>query len=260
MKKLFRLAAYGFAIIAAFSSCSKSDDGLSQKDVETKIIGRWKNHRLEGEEYITNNKRVMTFVEGGKVLYSMAGVHADLQDVWYNKTEFSYSVDGTTINVYGSALSTEAFVSMTVNSISDNKMNTVFVNGGFPDIKFNEEYERVTVDYSSDIIGLWEGVEFTGDETFGDANHRIKYEDNGTSVYYDKDGEEWKPREDVFSRYNVDGDWLASQWQNAGSDVINFELWEIAEINDTTMKWTALREREDGTRYTATFTWKKIVE
>ncbi len=258
MKKLLRSVAYVFAIIAAFASCSKSDDGPSQKDVETKIIGKWKNHRLEGEEYITNNKRVMTFLEGGKVLFSMAGDHADLQNVWFDKTEFSYSVDGTTINVYGSALSTEAFVSMTVNSISDDKLNTVFVNGGFPDIKFNEEYERVTVDYAPAIIGLWEGVEFIDGETPGDANHRIKYKDDGTYEYYNMVGGEWVQETDLFNIYNVDGDWVALHWQDADSDVADFELWEIAEINETTMKWTALREREDGTRYTATFTWKKI--
>ena len=258
MKKLFRLAAYGCAIIAAFASCSKSDDGLSQKDVETKIIGKWKNTRLDGEEYVTNDRRVLTFLEGGKVLYSMAGTHAYLQNVWYDKDEFSYSVDGTTVNVYGTAGATEAFVTMTVNSISDNKLNSTFTNEMFPTLKYNEEYEKVTVDYAPAIIGLWEGVEFTGDETFGDANHRIKYKEDGTYEYYNKVGEEWVLKEDTFSKYNVDGDWLASQWQNADSEVVNFELWEIAEINNTTMKWTALREREDDTRYTATFTWKKI--
>lgn len=30
------------------------------------------------------------------------------------------------------------------------------------------------------------------------------------------------------------------------------------EGNDIIMKWSALREKEDGTRFTTTFTWKKV--
>ena len=53
----------------------------------------------------------------------------------------------------------------------------------------------------------------TGEETYGDANHRIKYNADGTYVYYDKDGDDWKLSEDVDNEYNVDGDWLASRWR-----------------------------------------------
>ena len=38
---------------------------------------------------------------------------------------------------------------------------------------------------------------------------------------------------------------------------MNYEWWDIDEIKDGKMKWSALREREDGTRFTTTFTWKK---
>ena len=77
-------------------------------------------------------------------------------------------------------------------------------------------------------------------------------------MYYDKDGDDWKLSEDVDNEYNVDGDWLASRWRpKAGADY-EYEWWDIDEIKDGTMKWSALREKENGTRYTTTFTWKKI--
>ncbi len=36
------------------------------------------------------------------------------------------------------------------------------------------------------------------------------------------------------------------------------EWWEIESISDGVMKWTALRQREDGTTYTATFEMTKV--
>ena len=98
----------------------------------------------------------------------------------------------------------------------------------------------------------------TGDETYGDANHRIEYKADGTYVYYDKDGNDWKLSEDVDNEYNVDGDWLASRWRPKAGEEFEYEWWDIDEIKDGTMKWSALREKGDGTRYTTTFTWKKI--
>ena len=43
----------------------------------------------------------------------------------------------------------------------------------------------------------------TGDETYGDANHRIEYKADGTYTYYEKDGESWVP--DYFTVSMRDG-------------------------------------------------------
>lgn len=119
-------------------------------------------------------------------------------------------------------------------------------------------YSKVTSDYSQDIIGLWEGVEMTGYETYGNAEARIEYKADGTYTYYNKEGEYWVPSANVDNEYNVDGDWLATRWRpEAGADY-NYEWWDIDYIKDGTMKWSALREKEDGTRFTTTFTWKKV--
>lgn len=50
----------------------------------------------------------------------------------------------------------------------------------------------------------------------------------------------------------------ASRWRPAAGADYEYEWWDIVEIKDGTMKWSALREKGDGTRYTTTFTWKKI--
>ena len=117
---------------------------------------------------------------------------------------------------------------------------------------------KVTSDYSNDIIGMWEGVEMTGYETYGNAEHRIEYFADGTYIYFNKVDGYWVPSTNVENEYNVDGDWLATRWRPEAGDDYNYEWWDIDYIKDGMMKWSALREKEDGTRFTTTFTWKKI--
>lgn len=116
------------------------------------------------------------------------------------------------------------------------------------------------MDYSTDILGLWAGVEMTGDETYGDAHHLIEYKRDGSYTYYswDEELEQWLPSEDSYDEWNVDGDWLATRWQNHGSQVMNYEWWDIEYIKDGEMKWSALRVRTNGERFETTFTWRKI--
>ncbi|MCQ2059626.1 MAG: hypothetical protein MJY71_07350 [Bacteroidaceae bacterium] len=56
MKRIFKLAVYGIAAIAALSSCSKHNDVPSQKDIETKIIGRWEKIKHNGDETLTKSR------------------------------------------------------------------------------------------------------------------------------------------------------------------------------------------------------------
>lgn len=46
------------------------------------------------------------------------------------------------------------------------------------------KWKRASVDGKLDIIGLWEGVEMTGYETYGNAEARIEYKADGTYTYY----------------------------------------------------------------------------
>lgn len=260
MKGILKLAVYGIAAIAALSSCSKNEDVPSQKDIETKIIGKWEQTIKEGKEVLTNNRVIKTFYSNHTATESgsryIFGVY-----IWRNKAQFRYEVKGNELTSSFEEPSTKVFSKIT--SIDETELRSNLYKCITPEGKelsenSNATFQKVTADYSQDIIGMWEGVEMTGDETYGDANHRIEYKADGTYTYYDKVGDSWVPRIDAISEFNVDGDWLASRWQHKAGDVINYEWWDIDEIKDGTMKWSALREKGDGTRYTTTFTWKKI--
>ena len=259
MKGILKLAVYGIAAIAALSSCSKNEDVPSQKDIETKIIGRWKKMKQDGKDAVTNKRTIWSFNNDGKGTLSVADQkEGDIMFIWDNKEPIQYSIQGNVVNIISPSVERTS----DIPSISDSQMTmhvtNVISHGADIKVDYVGEYSKVTADYSQTIIGLWEGVEMTGDETYGDANHRIEYKADGTYTYYNKVGESWVSSKNAGNEYNVDGDWLATRWQPTEGADYEYEWWDIDEIKDGTMKWSALREKGDGTRYTTTFTWKKI--
>ena len=58
--------------------------------------------------------------------------------------------------------------------------------------------------------------------------------------------------------YFIDGTLLCMRWYNIGDDTEYREWWEIESIEGGVMKWKALRQREDGSTYTATFQMTKV--
>lgn len=207
----------------------------------------------------------MTFFDDGTMTYSRSSFSDYWKRYsWANRAPFTYTVSDNLVTRKGQEEDGQMRKTFyEVNAIDNSEMEmalTGYVLGGQNYSRYMlNKYNRVTTDYSEDIIGLWEGVEMTGDETYGNADARIAYLADGTYRYYQKNAEgEWevKAGQEV-SEYNVDGDWLATRWQETGGEM-NYEWWDIDEIKDGQMKWSALREREDGTRFKTTFTWRKI--
>ncbi|MBQ0047202.1 MAG: hypothetical protein KBT33_06765 [Prevotellaceae bacterium] len=259
-KRFFSALAL-MAVAMVFASCSKDNNdpvGPTQQEIETKIIGKWKRTMADGKELITNNSEVFTFNQNGVGTHSMSIFQVvEKRWVWNNKLDMNYSVTNNKI-----CIKQDATVNLSVDEIKDGNMlwtyESIMLNG--VDIKdYNYAmYKKVTVDYSNDIIGMWEGVEMTGYETYGNAEARIEYRADGTYTYYKKEGDYWVPSSNVDNEYNVDGDWLATRWRSEAGKDYNYEWWDIDYIKDGTMKWSALREKEDGSRFTTTFTWKKV--
>jgi hypothetical protein len=120
-------------------------------------------------------------------------------------------------------------------------------------------YAKVNVDYSEAILGTWEGkvTSSEGSEYDDGELHRWEYKADGTYVYYVKDGDNWVPyATNTLNEYFVDGTLLCTRWIDNEKE--NREWWEIASIKDGVMKWKALRQKEDGSTYTATFEMKKV--
>ena len=119
-------------------------------------------------------------------------------------------------------------------------------------------YARLATDYHDAILGMWEGRVTSQEDVHSDGElHRWEYRADGTFVYYSLVDGEWTASDQILSDYFADGNLISFRWQYAGGAELR-EWWEIESIKDGVMKWTALRQHEDGSTYTATFEMTKV--
>ena len=244
----------------------KKVDVPTQAEVEQNIIGRWMTTQMNFQDIPTNNKIVFEFESLTKAYYN-ASLNSvpELPALWNKKTELSVAIIDNHIWLTSQKDEhTAFFYELIIAEMSADRMGCISIHTEINDKgetvtspAFFTTYEKVDKDYSADIVGTWEGQVTSEQDTFGDGLlHRWEYKADGTYVYYVKDGENWVPSTNTLNEYFVSGKLLCSRWINAGKE--NREWWEIESIENGVMKWKALRQREDGSTYTATFEMKKI--
>ena len=228
------------------------------------IIGKWMLDALNGQPCPTNLKAVITFLSATKAYGSLSDFYSDS---WNSHASADVVIDGN--NVTLTAFENEHTKHVTVvdiYSITDKDMRLksdwkAYTDGEMVinEVYDNERYIRINKDFENDIIGTWEGKVTSAEDEHTDGElHRWEYKADGTYVYYNKVGDEWVNNNDVLAEYFVDGILLCTRWKNTSDSKELREWWEIESINDGVMKWTALRQREDGTTYTATFQMTKV--
>ncbi len=275
MKKLILALA---AVAMVFASCSKDDDKTIDNLAE-KLQGKWiVDTGFNGQPELTNNKEVITFVSSTKAYASrsrgeMGGdsIHnpnppapPDSNSMpgapgWDNYEECDVTIEGNTVTLtsYGPEGSKKS-VQYKIKSISESEFTCEIVRdapGGImppPDSAENniegqgQRYVRITADYKQAILGKWEG-HVTNEQGSEFDDGEDSQDGNGTWVT--------NPNQ-TLSQYFVDGTLLCTRWVIDSTE--NREWWEIESIADGVMNWTALRQREDGTTYTATFQMTKV--
>ena len=112
------------------------------------------------------------------------------------------------------------------------------------------------IDYSKAILGTWEGHS-TSEITVNDdgRDHRWEYREDGTFLYYNKEGDEWVPADDEVSAYTLEGSLLTTTWAESDQEIT--ESWEIT-IDGDTMTWTAQREDGNGNTFTVSFELTRV--
>ena len=264
--KLWVMAATLVCGSSVFTSCSSNDDNPSQpvNNLAEKLIGKWINVADDGKATPTNQKRVLTFLSPTKALFSISGTNP-VAVGWYTHQDCDVTINGSHATVSTAASGMNIICEYDVRSVSDTEMDTEFsfknsVNVQvFLQTQGTQRFQRINADYSQDIIGLWEGRVTSADDEHTDGEmHRWEYKADGTYAYYNKVGTEWVANNDALAEYFVDGTLLCTRWKKTADSEELREWWEIESIKDGVMKWTALRMREDGTTYTATFEMKKV--
>ena len=258
---VFGIGSYdGTMTSAPFTLAVEPDLNLAET-----IIGKWMVAELDGELCPTNWKTVLTFESPTKAYGSLSDYYSLS---WNVRVLADVEINGNRVSVINQEGNTKNVLECTILSISDTEMLmssdwTVYVDGQSVqhEVYGKERYVRVTSDYQDAILGTWEGrsTGAEGSEFDDGENHRWEYLADGTFRYYHKVDGQWLLSDDVLHDYFVDGTLLCTRWKNAGEgQEENREWWEIESIENGVMKWTALRMREDGTTYTATFEMTKL--
>ena len=268
MKKMMNwvLAATLICGASVFTACSDDDDDkdASFSNLGGQLIGKWMVSELDGQPCPTNLKTVLTFESPTKAYGSLSDFYSS---TWNEKVQADVKIDGKKVSVINQDGNTKNVLDCTILSISDMELLmssdwNVYVDGKSVqhEVYGKERYERITSDYQDDILGMWEGKVTSAEDEHTDGElHRWEYKADGTYVYYNQDAEgKWVNNNDEYCEYFVDGILLCTRWKNDADSEEQREWWEIESIKDGVMKWTALRQREDGTTYTATFEMKKV--
>ena len=256
------MAAILICGVTTFTSCTNEDNPVTPDlNVAEKIIGKWMRSEINGHPMTTNEKMVITFVSTTKAYVSASLSHGG--GLWNDLTETAVAIDGNKVTLtYRPEEHTTTVEEYIVTAINDNEFSanynaTVTKDG---DVVFSWQgtmrFVKQTTDFRASIIGTWQGHCTSEGSEFDDGQeHRWQYNADGTYVYYVKDGDDWVPSENTLNEYFVDGTLLCTRWVDNEQE--NREWWEI-NIDGDKMNWTALRQKEDGSTYTATFEMRKV--
>ena len=252
-----------------FISCAANEDNpapVPQPDINLaeKIVGKWMVAELDGEACPTNLKAVVTFDSPTKASGSLSDFYSKS---WNDEVEADVKIDGNKMIITAKEDDhTTHVLNVTVSSITDEDMVlsskwTVLVDGkeAHQEAYEEERWERVTKDYEAAFLGEWEGkvTRDLGDET-NDELHRWECNPDGTYSFFDLVDDKWVEAPHYLADYFVDGTLLCTRWQDTKDSEELREWWEIESIKDDVFKATALRVREDGSTYTATFQMTRV--
>ncbi len=276
MKKLlYLLLACVLCGTLVFTACSKesqeqSDEAaetteaeVTQEQIEKNIIGTWIKYEIDGQPALTNEKSVIDIVSITDAYTSASHKTDDGNPFDYNQKS-KVEINGNAVTISTTISDEESLIhEFSITDINDSKFTanrkfTRTLEGSDPLIKEDTvSFVKINEDYGENIVGTWEGHCTSEGSIFDDGqDHRWEYKDDGTYVYYVKDGGNWVPSNNDLNEYFVAGNLLCTRWTENGEE--SHECWDIT-IDGDTMNWTALRENEeDGSTYTAAFEMKKV--
>jgi hypothetical protein len=266
MKKLFLAVALA-AMGLLFAGCGK--ESAPESDLAQKLMGQWVLAYKDNEPVLTNSKIVYNYVSTTKA-YLSASLNANPErgTIWGDYMEADVVIRGSKVTVtYHPGENSTTVNEFSINAINSSEFSayarvTVTSNGS---VVLSEQgpvrFQKINKDYSSDVLGLWEGRMVSSESEYDDGQeHRWLFKENGTFVFFMKNDKGiWEAMDDEISEYFVAGNLLCTRWKNAGEgQVESREWWEITALGENGMVWTASREKKDGTKYTSAFSMHKV--
>lgn len=234
--KTFKFLPAILLFTLCLTSCFKEGVG----DIKTQLQGKWRLEYVDMKQVTTNDRIILNFTPScGYYTSSLQGFASQGNVKYDHNTPFQYIVDGKslTINL------PDGTITGTISGIGNNTLTFIPFKMKRGSMALESElvvFKKMTVDYSKEICGLWEGAQMAGSETYGNADHRWEYRSNGTYIYYERDSlATWKKQACDTSIYFVEGNCFFSMWGNAGD--LSYEWWDISLCDDEEMYWSAFR-------------------
>ena len=268
MRKLFLAIAVAMMGIL-FAGCDKGHE--PDQDLAKMIIGKWISAETDSKFIPTNEKIVFDIVSTTEAYVSLSLQDRQREETpWRDRQKVDMEILGNDVTLsHSPKTGMTVLVELHVNAITSTTMIakrtvTIRQDGGL--VKSDENmvrYEKLNVDYSKDIYGLWEGRMISDQSEYDDGQeHRWEFKDDGTFVFYLKNKKGvWEKKDDEYAQYFVAGNLLCTRWKNAGEGTQeNREWWEITALGESEMIWTALRKNDSGEVYTASFAMKRVAE
>lgn len=238
-KNLTTVLATIVMVCSMFSliSCCEEDEVTAQDiAIQKGIVGKWKTYSIDGELGITDKKGVVTYCNDGTFTSTTFS-----KKKWECSNNYKYYLNGGSYIAVSNNYTARAVIAINEDEIVYSDFNN---SEGFHCQSMVSH--KITADFSQEIVGLWEGVEMTGESTHGTSDHRWEYRADGTYTYYTKDADgNWvADASNSDNEYYVDGDFLGTRWIRDGKE--NREWWDIEKCNDREMIWSALRKGSNG--------------
>ena len=243
---------------AGSSSAESTGAKVSQADIEKMIVGTWVTADRGGQPEITSEKVVFDILSNTKARVSAQFELAPGKPLtWMDFWDADVVIDGNKMTITDHpGENATATSEMTISAISPDEFTAnhkVVLTVDGAEVGRMEDvgrYVKVDANYGESILGTWEGQAPDNGQGF-----RCEYKDDGTYVFYLKEGDNWVASADTADEYYVAGNLLCQRWVENGKE--NRETWEIA-INGDTMSWTALRKGDDGNTFTDARELKKV--
>lgn len=228
------------------------------------IVGTWVTADRGCEPELTNDKVVFDFISTTQARVRAQFELAEGEPLtWAEYLDADVVISGDKIGITDHPADNATAVSeFTVTAISSDELTVnhelVLTVDGEEVGRMEDTCRYVKVDAidRESILGTWEAYLSNDGSELGDEHmFRYEFKDDGTFLFYAKDGDNWVLSDDTMDEYYVAGNLLCTRW--VINDEENRSNWEVTVDGDT-MTFDALREGDDGEPFDKGYELRKV--
>lgn len=252
-----------FLSLATLTLFACSNDDPQYKDITAEnILGTWIIKTIDNQKLYTDEYFVCRFNSDGSEDYLSIEDDGNGSSTVKYTDNTTYKIENSTLYMYSDIVELEFPASMSTGELCGESgdiltyTETINIQDDV-DQNANRTFTaiRSTTDYSTDIIGMWEGTVIEGDTSEPFDNIRLDFRADGKFSFYKQESDDsWTLLEQANIFY-IMGNILATQWDE-DNNTTAAESWVI-DIENDNMSWRADRE---GLDYTAGFDLVRVVQ